>query len=459
MYISDSEINEQENFCKSFYNTLYQIFKSGNIKGIFNKETSSDEFTFKIIPKIDEIMTIKNAISNISSKNRGFHSYSYIFTKIKTPDANVCVKVQNRISENGKPYLAITIFTSHLIDIDWIESDIVLEIYNPCKNIIIHENKSIYASTKNHKYFPISASDLGHYLPDEVKRELFLLHSEKTYFWKDMIQDDFYPPIKLTDISKYHNKKEYFEKLFKIELPSSINKRNSKAIYYLCCAAKYINQNQLNILFNSVFDDIAKSELSEDRIKLSIRNRKEIGQRCLYHIMRNRNPNISKDTLIDYLDMAVELKEAVDISAGKKKIYKLHDEYVHRYIAKANRGIKFVIPETPLKYLELPEPFYLIKTKSALQLEGKINDNCVGTYLQKINGGHCIIYTADIDEQHLTIDIRYNKKSKKFSVNQCYKKHNRPCKEETLEYVKKTVQEHSKQAIAMYQKKNKKSKK
>ena len=116
--------------------------------------------------------------------------------------------------------------------------------------------------------------------------------------------------------------------------------------------------------------------------------------------MRNRNPNISKDTLIDYLDMAVELKEPVDITAGKKKIYKLHDEYVHRYIAKANRGIKFVIPETPLKYLELPEPFYLIKTKSALQLEGEINDNCVGTYLQKINDGHCIIYTADIDEQH-----------------------------------------------------------
>lgn len=175
--------------------------------------------------------------------------------------------------------------------------------------------------------------------------------------------------------------------------------------------------------------------------------------------MRNRNPNISKDTLIDYLDMAVELKEPIDISAGKKKIYKLHDEYVHRYIAKANRGIKFVIPETPLKYLELPEPFYLIKTKSALQLEGEINHNCVGTYLQKINDGHCIIYTADIDEQHLTIDIRYNKKSKKFSVNQCYKKHNQPCKEETLEYVKKIVQEHSKQAITMYQKRNKKSKK
>ena len=457
MYISDSEINEQENFCKNFYNKLYQIFKSGNIKGIFDKETSSDEFTFKIIPEIDEIMTIKNAISNVSSKNS---FKSYVLTKINTPNINACIKVQNRISENNKPYLTITIFTSHSIGIDWNNTNnIKLKMYNPYRNIIIHENKSIYSSTKNHKYFTISASDLGHYLPDEVKRELFLLQSEKTYFWKDMIQDNFYPPIKLTDISKYHNKKEYFEKLFKIELPSSINKRNSKDIYYLCCAAKYIKQNQLNILFNSVFDDITKSELSEDRIKLSIRNRKEIGQRCLYHIMRNRNPNISKDTLIDYLDMAVELKEPVDITAGKKKIYKLHDEYVHRYIAKANRGIKFVIPETPLKYLELPEPFYLIKTKSALQLEGEINDNCVGTYLQKINDGHCIIYTADIDEQHLTIDIRYNKTSKKFSVNQCYKKHNRPCKEETLEYVKKIVQEHSKQAITMYQKRNKKSKK
>lgn len=318
MYISDSEVNEQENFCKNFYNILYQIFKSGNIKGIFDdEETSSDEFTFKIIPEIDEIMTIKNAISNVSSKNS---FKSYVLTKINTPNINACIKVQNRISENNKPYLTITIFTSHSIGIDWNNTNnIKLKMYNPYRNIIIHENKSIYSSTKNHKYFPISASDLEYYLPDEVKRELFLLQSGKTYFWKDMIQDNFYPPIKLTDISKYHNKKEYFEKLFKIELPSSINKRNSKAIYYLCCAAKYINQNQLNILFNSDFDDIAESELSEDRIKLSIRNRKEIGQRCLYHIMRNRNPNISKDTLIDYLDMAVELKEPVDITAGKKK--------------------------------------------------------------------------------------------------------------------------------------------
>ena len=53
MYISDKKVNEQENFCKSFYNTLYQIFKSGNIKGIFDEETSSNEFTFKIIPEID----------------------------------------------------------------------------------------------------------------------------------------------------------------------------------------------------------------------------------------------------------------------------------------------------------------------------------------------------------------------------------------------------------------------
>ena len=216
MYISDSEVNEQENFCKNFYNILYQIFKSGNIKGIFDdEETSSDEFTFKIIPEIDEIMTIKNAISNVSSKNS---FKSYVLTKINTPNINACIKVQNRISENNKPYLTITIFTSHSIGIDWNNTNnIKLKMYNPYRNIIIHENKSIYSSTKNHKYFPISASDLEYYLPDEVKRELFLLQSGKTYFWKDMIQDNFYPPIKLTDISKYHNKKEYFEKLFKIE--------------------------------------------------------------------------------------------------------------------------------------------------------------------------------------------------------------------------------------------------
>ena len=59
------------------------------------------------------------------------------------------LKVQNRISENNKPYLTITIFTSHSIGIDWNNTNnIKLKMYNPYKNIIIHENKSIYSSTK-----------------------------------------------------------------------------------------------------------------------------------------------------------------------------------------------------------------------------------------------------------------------------------------------------------------------
>ena len=109
------------------------------------------------------------------------------------------------------------------------------------------------------------------------------------------------------------------------------------------------------------------------------------------------------------------------------------------------------IPETPLKYLSLPKEFNRITTKKALYHEGQINDNCVGTYLDRINKGKCIIYSADISGEHLTIEIAFRKR--KIFVEQCYKKHNQNCKEETYAYVVKCVEDAAPQALKKYKQK------
>ena len=103
-------------------------------------------------------------------------------------------------------------------------------------------------------------------------------------------------------------------------------------------------------------------------------------------------------------------------------------------IFKANYGKKLVIPETPLKYLKLPKEFILLTTKS-------------------------LVYAADIDGEHLTIDIRCRKSRKKnkkydFYVCQCYKSYNKPCKNETLQYVQECVEHSTEKAVEKYIKVN-----
>lgn len=104
----------------------------------------------------------------------------------------------------------------------------------------------------------------------------------------------------------------------------------------------------------------------------------------------------------------MELKEKIDIKAGKKKIRKLHDKYAERLLKKKHRG-KIKIPETPLKYLKLPKEFILLDAPGALCQEQKRQHNCVSSYIGRIEKGSCIIYSADINGEHVTIETCDNR--------------------------------------------------
>ena len=86
---------------------------------------------------------------------------------------------------------------------------------------------------------------------------------------------------------------------------------------------------------------------------------------------------------VNHVEMAMKLKEKIDIKAEKKKMRKLHDEYAERLLKKKHRG-KIKIPETPLKYLKLPKEFILLNTPAALYQEQKRQHNCVSSYIGRI---------------------------------------------------------------------------
>lgn len=318
--------------------------------------------------------------------------------------------------------------------------------------LIIYDDKGMQVAMgyggNIRSYRPCTAKDIGQ-LSKELKELLFSLYSKDSMLYKDMIRDDFYPPIPIERLSEIYSKKDYLEELFKVSLPKSANKHSFKYLYAACCTFKYIKEDQFPLMFNSPFEP--------NDFTPSIRRRKQIAKDFIQEFMERRiKANINPNVLIDYIDFSCELKENIDVLAGKKKITRLHDEYSQRIIAKTNRGKKLEIPETPLKYLELPSEFHMLKTKKAVLTEGVINHNCVGTYIDYINSGDCIIFSADVNNEHLTIEVCCRKLREKYDMwlNQCYTRCNQSCKPETYEYVEKCINEAIPKANEVFAKHN-----
>ena len=362
-------------------------------------------------------------------------------------------RIEIRLMTNGRghKYIALYLFSNTNVAKVYVDQDME----NNCvlngslrRTLLIYDNENIFvAKTRGNTFYPANVSDFR-YAPIEICELLLPRFSNGSMIWKDFISEKFFPPIKVNELSQYHNKKDFFEKQFGIELPNSVNKQSFLKTYAACCAKGYIKAEQLSYL-------LSDKEVKELYFIPNKHNKKHIAAQYLKMYLHQRHTNVNSDIISDYVDFSISLKEPIDILARKRKISEYHDMLTDRLIQKANHGKKLVIPETPLKYLTLPKEFSLLNTKKALAFEGKRNHNCVGAYVDFVNNGNCVIYTADINGEHLTIEICYKKsrnKNKKydFYVNQCYTTYNKNCKQETLRYVKECVERSSDKAIEKY---------
>lgn len=296
----------------------------------------------------------------------------------------------------------------------------------------------------NYRYYPTNFKDLNIF-PKELIPILIPYFTE-TYIWKDFVADSFFPPVRLTEMCLYHNKKDYLEKTFSLScLPKSVNKLPLNQSYAICCALKYIKPEQQQLIFTLKYD--FNLEYNIDK-----RKRKSIATSYLKELLSARLVDINSSVISDYIDFSLQQCRPVDILVGKRKIINLHNEITEEIIRKSNMHSKITIPETPLKYLKLPEEFVLLKTQKALINEGKINCNCVGGYGKKIISGKCVVYSANIQNEHLTIEIRFRKikNTYEFYVAQCYKACNKSCSPDILAYVKECLVKCSDKAISKY---------
>lgn len=379
-----------KNFCKDLYDDILKTYQAPSK---YKLKTNEDGYSTSAI-----IEYIPSGINNFIESVLAFSDVcSYIDFQLKNPVFKISIKLSTK--ETGEDYLFIKVYPNiKTACIDISEESYYLRYGNYSNELLIYSENSIFSS------------------------------------------------IKITELCKFYNKRDYLEKTFDLRLPKSVNKLPLNQSYAACCALKYVNDEQTELLFSSQFDFSRKYNIDK-------RKQKSIGIDYLYTLMSKRFSDVNMlDIIADYIYFSLQLNKKIDAFAGKKKIIKLHDELAEKIMLKANRSSKTQIRETPLKYLKMPKEFVRLKTQEALIAEGKRNHNCVGGYWKRVLEGKSLIYSADIQNEHLTIEIRFCKtrsKTKKYNfyINQCYKAYNRPCSPSVLEYVKECLESNSENAI------------
>lgn len=436
------------NFCHKLYDDIMKIYNDTFAYRVTTYEDNPFKAQIEYIPVgFNDLINHITALDSISSCVQFDLKESVFLLNIE-----VCTK------ETGECYLIIHVYSKlKTVCYDLSSKDWNLKTGNIQKKIFIFSEKDVYSmSNTNHRYYPTNLKDLSIFPKELISILVSRFNDTDTYILKDFITDNFFPPVRLNEICLYHNKKDYLEKTFKLSLPKSVNKLPLNQSYAVCCALKYIKPEQQQLIFTLKYDFDAKYK----KYNITKRKRESIAANYLKSLLSARLVDINQSVLNDYIDFSLQLCKPVDILAGKKRIVKLHNEITDEIIEKSNKLSKITIPETPLKYLKLPKEFVLLKSQKALINEGRINHNCVGAYGQDIISGKCVIYSANIHNEHLTIEIKFIKikNEYKFYVAQCYKACNIPCSPDILAYVRECLAKCSDKAIKKYIKAVKKMK-
>lgn len=422
-------------FCYKLYDDIIKAHSDTSAYRITIDDDNSYKATIEYIPVgFYELIANIKALGSISQ-----------YVRLSLNNHLFKIKIEVYVRDSGEGSLTLRVYSGlrtvyyNLSRDKWSLLDGITE-----RKIIFYSRNDVYTIIGSEVgCYPTNFKDLRRY-PQKLVSVL-LPYFTDTYIWKDFVKDEFFPPVKLDELCLYHNKKEYLERTFSTSLPKSINKLPLKQSYAICCAIKYVSPEQQQFILSTAFD-------FDENYNIDKRKRKSIAATYLKSFLSARFTKIDHCVIDDYVDFSLQQGKLVNVLAGKRKIVSLHDELAEEIMRKSYKHCKISIPNTPLKHLNLPKEFVMLKTQKALTLESKINHNCVCAYGDMITSGKCVIYSANIQSEHLTIDIRFKKTKNgyKFYISQCYKAYNQRCSEYALAYVNECLDNCSEKAINAY---------
>lgn len=144
----------------------------------------------------------------------------------------------------------------------------------------------------------------------------------------------------------------------------------------------------------------------------------------------------------DVLKMSKDLGRRVDIHpVTYKTVTNLHDRIVVEYRAYQARQ-EYAGEKNNLKIAEVFQPivdavhdderFEVIELATELIKEGAAMSHCVGSYIDSVNDGYCLIARGRLNNERVTIEFKYDRNEKILFAKQVQMKHNQKPSQETM---------------------------
>ena len=144
----------------------------------------------------------------------------------------------------------------------------------------------------------------------------------------------------------------------------------------------------------------------------------------------------------DVLKMSKDLERRVDIHpVTRKTVTNLHDRITVEYRAYQARQ-EYAGEKNNLQIAEVFQPivdavrdderFEVIELATELIKEGAAMNHCVGSYVDSVNEGNCIIVRGRLNDERVTIEFKYDHKENILYAKQVQRKHNQAPSQETM---------------------------
>ena len=144
----------------------------------------------------------------------------------------------------------------------------------------------------------------------------------------------------------------------------------------------------------------------------------------------------------DVLKMSKDLGRRVDIHpVTHKTVTNLHDRIVVEYHAYQARQ-EYAGEKNNLKIAEVFQPivdavhdderYEVITLATELIKEGAAMNHCVGSYIESVNDGDCLIVRGRLNDERVTIEFKYDRNEKILFAKQVQMKHNQAPSQETM---------------------------
>lgn len=154
------------------------------------------------------------------------------------------------------------------------------------------------------------------------------------------------------------------------------------------------------------------------------------------------NDNDVRYDIWDVLKMSKDLGRRVDIHpVTRATVTNLHDRIMVDHRAYQARQ-EYAVEKNNLKIAEVFQPivdavcdderYEVITLATELIREGAAMNHCVGSYVEAVNNGHCLIVRGRLNDERVTIEFQYDRKEKIIFAKQVQLKHNQKPSQETM---------------------------